>query len=78
MKSAQLKNNKGGFFDGPLILYPNIYKDQRGAFFESWNMQIFGQLINKNINFVQDNQSISQKGVLRGLHFQTPPMEQGK
>lgn len=60
-----------------LIIKPNVYEDQRGYFFESYNKQRF---LKHGIdqNFVQDNESKSQKGVLRGLHFQKPPFEQGK
>ena len=64
-------------FEGLLILQPNIYKDNRGAFQESWNVNTFKNL-NLDISFVQDNHSISHKNVLRGLHFQHPPYAQGK
>ncbi len=78
MKIRKCKHNKKGFFDGPLILEPLIYKDSRGLFFESWNMNIFSEIIASKFKFVQDNQSISKKGVLRGMHYQLPPMDQGK
>lgn len=60
-----------------LIIYPTIYKDHRGLFFESYNKQTFASygLI---AEFVQDNQSISAKNVIRGLHFQRPPYAQTK
>lgn len=59
------------------IIQPKIFEDQRGYFFESYNKKAFhSQGI--NADFVQDNQSKSQKGVLRGLHFQEPPYAQGK
>ena len=60
-----------------LILKPNIFKDDRGYFFESYNKELF---LSKGIdqNFVQDNESKSMAGVLRGLHFQSPPYAQGK
>lgn len=63
--------------EGLLILKPKVFEDERGYFFESFNNMNFK---NKGINvdFVQDNQSLSQKGVLRGLHFQNPPFAQGK
>ena len=64
-------------FEGLLILQPRIFKDDRGAFQESWNATTFKQL-GLNISFVQDNQSVSHKNVLRGLHFQHPPHAQGK
>ena len=63
--------------EGLLVLQPNIFKDERGYFFESWRKQVFKN-IGLELNFVQDNQSLSQKGVLRGLHFQNPPFSQGK
>lgn len=52
-----------------LLLTPKVYGDERGHFFESFNQQSFNQLI-AGVNFVQDNQSRSAKGVLRGLHYQ--------
>jgi len=63
---------------GVYIIKPKIFKDERGEFFESFNEQIFKKKIDSKINFVQDNQSISFKGVLRGLHFQKPPHDQAK
>ena len=63
-------------FDGLLILQPNIFKDERGLFFESWNKSVFKNL-GLNISFIQDNNQ-SQKNVLRGLHFQNNPHGQGK
>lgn len=59
------------------IIKPKVFEDSRGHFFESYTSKSF---LEKNIqaNFVQDNQSLSQKGVLRGLHFQAPPYTQGK
>jgi len=64
-------------FEGLLILQPRIFTDDRGAFQESWNATTFKQL-GMDISFVQDNQSVSHKNVLRGLHFQHPPYAQGK
>ncbi len=60
------------------ILHPNIFKDRRGYFYESFNKKKFDELLNLDINFVQDNQSQSSKHVLRGLHYQSPPYDQGK
>lgn len=62
---------------GPLVLQPRVFFDQRGYFFESYNKEAFSQA-GLNMEFVQDNQSMSQKGALRGLHFQAPPFAQGK
>lgn len=59
------------------IIQPKVFEDNRGYFFESYNKKAF---LSQGIkaDFVQDNQSKSQKGVLRGLHFQEPPYAQGK
>ena len=59
------------------IIKPRVFEDNRGYFFESYNKQEFIRL-GIDQNFVQDNESMSQKGVLRGLHFQRPPFAQGK
>ena len=64
-------------FDGLLILQPKVFKDERGTFIESWNKSVFKSL-GVNILFIQDNQSVSKKNVLRGLHFQKYPHGQGK
>lgn len=60
-----------------LIIHPKVFADARGYFFESYNENVFKQN-GINVNFVQDNQSLSNSGVLRGLHFQAPPFDQGK
>lgn len=57
--------------DGPLIIKPNVFGDERGFFLESWNQGRFAEA-GLDVAFVQDNHSRSQKGVLRGLHFQNP------
>ncbi len=62
---------------GPLLITPSIFEDERGHFFESFSKALFQQH-GINSEFVQDNQSLSQKGTLRGLHFQAPPFDQGK
>lgn len=64
--------------DGLLIFEPRVFADHRGAFFESFNQQLFDAATDGKYVFVQDNQSLSKKGVLRGLHFQNPPYAQGK
>lgn len=56
---------------GPLIIEPKVFGDARGFFMETWNAAVFGEA-GLDIAFVQDNHSRSQKGVLRGLHFQNP------
>lgn len=60
-----------------LVIQPTVFEDSRGYFFESYNKQVF-HAKGINVDFVQDNQSLSQTGVLRGLHFQKPPYAQGK
>ena len=63
--------------EGLLVIKPKVYKDDRGYFFESFRLDDL-RYYGVTLNFVQDNESKSQKGVLRGLHFQNPPFEQGK
>jgi len=63
--------------EGLLILKPKVFMDDRGYFFESYRFDLFNNL-GIAADFVQDNESKSQKGVLRGLHFQNPPHAQGK
>ena len=65
------------FIDGLLVIKPKVFEDDRGYFFESYNEQVLEQA-GLHAKFVQDNQSMSQKNVLRGLHFQAPPFAQGK
>ena len=60
-----------------IIIEPNVYEDGRGYFFESYNKKKFEEVVGK-ISFIQDNESKSSKGVLRGLHFQKPPFAHGK
>lgn len=62
---------------GLVVIKPKVFADDRGYFFESYNKNTFSNS-GLNLEFVQDNQSLSQKGVLRGLHFQNPPHAQGK
>jgi len=62
---------------GTYLIKPKVFEDGRGHFFESYNQNSFKEN-GLDLNFVQDNQSLSQKGVLRGLHFQKPPFAQGK
>ena len=60
-----------------LIIEPKIFKDSRGYFFEPYNLKSYKKTLGV-INFVQDNESKSSRGVLRGFHFQKPPFEQAK
>jgi len=62
---------------GLLIIEPRVFEDERGYFFESWSKDAF-ENAGLDINFVQDNESLSSEGVVRGLHFQNPPFAQGK
>ncbi len=64
--------------EGVYLIKPKIFNDDRGSFFESFNMKVFQKETNQKINFVQDNQSVSSKNILRGLHFQKPPHAQAK
>lgn len=64
-------------FKGLFIIEPSVFEDDRGYFLESWNQQKFREN-GLDFTFVQDNQSMSSANVLRGLHFQLPPWEQGK
>jgi dTDP-4-dehydrorhamnose 3,5-epimerase len=64
--------------EGLLIIEPRVFTDDRGYFFESFNQKEFDDATGLHINFVQDNQSLSQTGTLRGLHLQKPPFAQGK
>ena len=63
--------------EGVFIIEPRLFKDDRGYFFESFSQREFNEKIRK-VNFVQDNESKSSYGVLRGLHFQKPPYAQSK
>ena len=62
---------------GLVIIEPKVFKDPRGYFFESFSQREFEEKVRK-INFVQDNESMSSYGVMRGLHFQAPPFTQSK
>lgn len=63
--------------EGVLILEPRIFRDSRGYFFESYSQREFDDNV-RPIHFVQDNESCSTRGVMRGLHFQRPPYSQSK
>lgn len=64
--------------EGVLIIEPKVFGDARGYFLESFNAKEFAEKTGLNINFVQDNESMSSYGVMRGLHFQRPPFTQSK
>jgi len=64
--------------EGLIILTPRVFNDDRGYFFESFNADTFNKVAGYTVNFVQDNQSFSTKGVLRGLHLQKGEHSQAK
>ena len=63
--------------DGPVIIEPRVFEDSRGYFFESFSQREFDEKVG-HVTFVQDNESMSSYGVIRGLHFQCPPFAQSK
>ncbi|GAA4279522.1 dTDP-4-dehydrorhamnose 3,5-epimerase [Aquimarina mytili] len=63
---------------GCFVLEPSVFEDKRGYFFESYNQKKFDELIGQKVNFVQDNQSFSTKGVIRALHYQIGEHAQAK
>ena len=82
MQAETLTTAAGVPLQGPLLLTPRVFGDDRGFFFESWNQQVFAAACEAHGQtapaFVQDNHSRSSRGVLRGLHYQLPPHPQGK
>ncbi len=78
MEINKVYSNKGNHIQGPLIIKPEIFEDNRGLFYESWNQSSFDNKLNESINFCQDNHSLSNFGVIRGLHYQIYPNPQGK
>ena len=61
-----------------VLLEPKVYEDSRGHFYESYNARTFADAVGHAVQFVQDNHSLSHKGVVRGLHYQLDPAPQGK
>lgn len=78
MQVEQLRTPSGVFMEGPLLITPQVFGDDRGFFFESWNQRRFDQAVGAPTAFMQDNHSRSSRGVLRGLHYQLEPEPQGK
>ena len=87
MPAEPLFSVAGQTVHGPLLITPQVFGDERGFFYESWNESRFrNDLMDagvsaaevENLNFCQDNHSRSSRGVLRGMHFQLPPKPQGK
>ncbi len=63
---------------GCFVIEPNVFQDKRGYFLESYNHSLFNEITRLNVNFIQDNESYSLKGVLRGLHYQLGDQAQAK
>lgn len=78
MQIEQLSTASGVVMQGPLLITPQVFGDERGFFFESWNQRRFDAAVGTPTTFVQDNHSRSSFGVLRGLHYQLEPEPQGK
>ena len=82
LTSRKISNANGQIIEGPLLIKPNVFNDERGFFMESWNSNDWKSIIEKSKQefnlFLQDNHSQSSIGVLRGLHYQLNPYAQGK
>lgn len=82
MQAERLISTLGVALQGPLLITPRLFGDERGFFFESWNQRAFAAALEADGQpvpaFVQDNHSRSSGAVLRGLHYQLPPHSQGK
>lgn len=61
-----------------LLIEPDVFADDRGTFFESWNAAAFSEVTGVEADFVQDNHATSSRNVVRGLHYQLPPHQEGK
>ena len=78
MQFDQLRTVHGQVIDGPLLITPPAFGDDRGWFYESWNQRKFDEAVGEAVVFSQDNHSRSLRGVLRGLHYQLAPEPQAK
>ena len=82
LTSQKISDANGQIIEGPLLIKPNVFNDDRGFFMESWNSNDWKSIIEKSKQefnlFLQDNHSQSSIGVLRGLHYQLNPYAQGK
>jgi dTDP-4-dehydrorhamnose 3,5-epimerase len=78
MQAEALTTAAGQVMEGPLLITPQVFGDDRGFLFESWNQRRFNEVIGATTTFCQDNHSRSSRGVLRGLHYQLEPEPQGK
>ena len=78
MQVEPLQTAQGLSIEGPLLIIPRVFGDDRGWFFESWNQNNFNEAVGDKVMFSQDNHSLSARGVLRGLHYQLAPEPQAK
>jgi len=78
MQVEQLTTAAGQAMEGPFLITPQVFGDDRGFFYESWNQRHFDEAVGAPTTFCQDNNSLSSRGVLRGLHYQLEPQSQGK
>ena len=78
MQFEQLTTSSGLLMQGPLLITPQAFGDDRGWFYESWNQRKFDDAVGESVLFSQDNHSRSIQGVLRGLHYQLAPEPQAK
>ena len=78
MQVDQLRSVQGPVIEGPLLITPPAFGDDRGWFYESWNQRKFDDAVGEAVVFSQDNHSRSVQGVLRGLHYQLAPEPQAK
>ena len=78
MQLEQLTTGSGTILQGPLLITPPAFGDDRGWFYESWNQRKFDEAVGESVLFSQDNHSRSIQGVLRGLHYQLAPEPQAK
>ena len=78
MQVEPLQSLQGATIEGPLLISPQAFGDERGWFFERWNQRRFNEAVGEAVVFSQDNHSRSEQGVLRGLHYQLAPEPQAK
>ena len=78
LKYSELSNENSQVIRGPVLLKPKIFGDDRGFFLETFQLDRYKKNTSINQTFVQDNHSKSEFNVLRGLHYQSKPFEQGK
>jgi dTDP-4-dehydrorhamnose 3,5-epimerase len=78
MQLEQLTTPSGALMQRPLLITPQVFGDDRGWFYESWNQRKFDEAVCEPVLFSQDNHSRSVRGVLRGLHYQLAPEPQAK